>query len=478
MRRTLAILAALGVLSGLVWVVRGFALLPGSSTSKAGTSQYAPNIRPHDLPPAPTLVGRAEDTASPVPGDEAKPITLRVHVQDEEGRPIGGAHLWVRGESVGATSTDGSAIVTWSEPFSYVVTVAPGFVAGEDELSVADGGTLLVELRRGAVLEGRVVEGGTGKPIENARVLTGKEGHADGAEAFPWFQEATTDATGRFRLDSLGTDDARLWVEARGWSRARARIHVTDDGRVDPEHVLLEVRPAGWLAARVTRSNGAPAASALLILQPEGVQPFAPGAYVGPSTLRDLWFDSATLLATTDERGHALIPGLPFGARFTLSVCDTVEADVAAPPTVHATAEVPEILLERRLRAPATLHLRCSGIEPAAVASVDIEIDGQEAPQCTAPGPRIAAATGVVPGHHAVVATAPDHLPVALDADFGEGTTVERDVTFEPGSELSGVVVDDRPRDGDRRGPPSCRRGGGHPPPRTRHPRADPVPRG
>jgi hypothetical protein len=444
MRRAVAIMAVLAVLLGLAW---SFGAGPPDVEPAHDRRVEEPDVREVVLEGArsePRRSGRTQDPASSAAQDEPREFSARVVVRDGERRPVAGARLAVPGHAAVESDADGAGVIRWSGTFAYVETTARGFVPSIDGIATTDGGTLEILLTRGAVLRGRVVEARTRRPVAGARIVTGQEGHADGELEPPWYQQATADESGRFRLDSLGRQDTRLWVEARGWSRARATFEVSDDGRVEPDDVTLEVEPAGWLSARVTRSDGTAAAGAIVILEPEGGPPSDPGAFIDAWVRHHRWFDTATVLGDTDEHGEASIYGLAFGTRYGVRICDKVQADAASPALILATPASPEVRLERHLRATATLNLHCTGIDSDAVGSLSIELDGEEAPTGDVIGGSTRVTTGIVPGRHSVVARARDRAPITFDAVFDEGAVVDRRITFEPGLSVSGIVVDDR----------------------------------
>jgi hypothetical protein len=127
-------------------------------------------------------------------------------------------------------------------PGSYVVQVAAyGYAPSETNVEVPEGAsgpvTADFSLARGAKLTGRVVEEGSGQPLERARLSVEGFG-VEGALALRY--DALTDAKGEFTLEGLPTGTVSLFVSADGHhSRIFANIPVRPDA-TPPQ--LIELR--------------------------------------------------------------------------------------------------------------------------------------------------------------------------------------------------------------------------------------------
>jgi len=132
-------------------------------------------------------------------------------------------------------------------PGSYVVQVAAhGYAPSETNVEVARGAsgpvTTDFSLARGAKLTGRVVEEGSGQPLERARISV--EGYGvEGALSLRY--DAITDARGEFTLEGLPTGAVSLHVSAdQHHSRIISNIPVRPDA-TPPRLIELRKTEAG-----------------------------------------------------------------------------------------------------------------------------------------------------------------------------------------------------------------------------------------
>jgi hypothetical protein len=122
-----------------------------------------------------------------------------------------------------------------------VQVAAHGYAPAEATVEVPKGAsgpvTTDFTLARGAKLTGRVVEAGSGKPLERARIAV--EGLGPG-NALALRYDALTDAQGNFTLDGLPRGELSLYVSAEGHhSRVLSGITVRGDS-VGPQ--LIDLR--------------------------------------------------------------------------------------------------------------------------------------------------------------------------------------------------------------------------------------------
>jgi hypothetical protein len=130
---------------------------------------------------------------------------------------------------------------------NYMVQVAAhGYAPSEANVSVPEGASEPVtadfSLSRGARMTGRVVEDGTGKPLERASISLEGLGSA-GALSVRY--DALTDAKGDFTLDGLPTGEVSLFVSAdKHHSRVLSGITVRPDG-TPPQTIELRKTEEG-----------------------------------------------------------------------------------------------------------------------------------------------------------------------------------------------------------------------------------------
>jgi protocatechuate 3,4-dioxygenase beta subunit len=197
--------------------------------------------------------------------ERAAPLWGRV--MDEEGASVADARLELRPEAGGyldaATDETGSFRFDGAPPGpALLLTTADGFVRSRLAGLVLEAGTaseLEVVLRRGAVVEGRVLAPG-GMPVPEARVRSVAEG-AGGA-----VPEVRSDAQGRYRLSGLAPGPWFLEARHDDYPPAVRQVQVAEgDNRVD-----LRFQAGAEVAGRVTDSEGAPLTGVRLVLQGTG----------------------------------------------------------------------------------------------------------------------------------------------------------------------------------------------------------------
>ena len=127
-------------------------------------------------------------------------------------------------------------------PGEYVVQVAShGYAPAEASVAVPEGasGPVTVDFRlsRGGRMTGRVLEEGTGKALERARLSV--EGYGGGS-ALSLRYDALTDAQGNFALDGLPLGEVSLYVSADGHhSRILSGLRASADA---PASQVIELR--------------------------------------------------------------------------------------------------------------------------------------------------------------------------------------------------------------------------------------------
>ncbi|MGZ3457564.1 MAG: carboxypeptidase regulatory-like domain-containing protein [Archangium sp.] len=127
-------------------------------------------------------------------------------------------------------------------PGSYVVQVAAhGYAPSEADVEVPKGATGPVTtdfaLAHGAKMAGRVVEEGSGLPLERARISVEGVGTSGGALSLRY--DALTDAQGHFTLDGLPPGEMSLFVSAdQHHSRIISGITVQGEGDTAPPQTI------------------------------------------------------------------------------------------------------------------------------------------------------------------------------------------------------------------------------------------------
>ncbi|MFY0528679.1 carboxypeptidase regulatory-like domain-containing protein [Archangium gephyra] len=185
------------------------------------------------LAPGARLVGTVRDAATgkPMPSFTLAVFTKRGPLQREVFTQLSFIDAQGRYELAGVPAG------------SYVVQAAAyGYAPSEVGVEVPKGAsgpvTANVSLGRGAKMTGKVVEEGSGIPLERASVSV--EGIGTGAGALSVRYDALTDAQGNFTLDGLPTGQMTLYVSAeRHHSRLISGINVSPEA-TPPR--LLELR--------------------------------------------------------------------------------------------------------------------------------------------------------------------------------------------------------------------------------------------
>jgi protocatechuate 3,4-dioxygenase beta subunit len=200
---------------GRIGIYRVIARSPGKATAWA------------EVPGPQTNAGELELLLS-------EPATFSGKVSDAHHKPVAGAEIWkgafyepVAELASAKTDADGSFEIRDLQPFEPAspknlgnITYAVASIMfrvrhpqyATKMLSVTRvPGSVEVTLEPPAVIEGRVVYGGTGSPAANVFVQTqGTTQHA--------FAQVLTDAKGRYRLDSLSSDNYNIWAKAEDWT--------------------------------------------------------------------------------------------------------------------------------------------------------------------------------------------------------------------------------------------------------------------
>jgi protocatechuate 3,4-dioxygenase beta subunit len=215
--------------------------------------------------------------------------TLAVRVVDPDGRPVPRARLSrmermttsVSGVSsgswsmsgVGQTDDEGTLRIGGLEPGvldlqveadGFQPLLARGLRIPEDEAA----GPVEVTLARGAVLEGRVLDG-DGKPVIGASVNAFQ---ADAELPGGGSPEATTDDEGRYRLTGLSPGLYQVDAES---GELQDSVQATVEIRAAVQHLDLRFPKGSAVSGQVVDDRGAPVARARVSLIPNGPTAFS-----------------------------------------------------------------------------------------------------------------------------------------------------------------------------------------------------------
>ena len=409
---------------------------------RAGRGYELRAVRPGYLPAAVQAV-------APDPSREAPPLKIVLtparavqgRVQDVNGRPVAGAEISLTGSrepgrpvrSAPAGEPDPADLRTDEKgrftveqipanPLDLTVRkrgYAPAFTRGirvPPGAGAADLGTIV--LRPGARLTGRVTDRNS-RPIAGAEVFRVEDlkridemsARLDGDRA-----DAVTSPDGRFVLEDLPAQSpANLLVRARGYLPAGVR------GARAPnqEPVAVRLEPATLLRGQVIDEARQPVASARLQLVLGAERP-------------------VTRLAVSDRDGHFEILDVPRGTGAL-----SVQAHGFVPiEDLQVTLPRPEPggALTLTLEKGALLTGRISLTDGTPVSGARVSAAGSTA---LSDDDGAYAVEGVAPGPAVVGVLHPSYRQYSKEMIIEPGRN-QLDVTFEPGVEVTGRVVDDR----------------------------------
>ncbi|HZI65255.1 MAG TPA: carboxypeptidase regulatory-like domain-containing protein, partial [Thermoanaerobaculia bacterium] len=226
------------------------------------------------LKTAGTIRGRVEDAAT------NRPISdFTASVREPRGGAMGGMRIMMGGRQPDKSfqSPDGTFELTDVAPGKWSVSASsPGYRPAEvTGVDVAEGETkegVVLQLKKGAVVTGRVLDPRKGTGVPNASVSWSEEGGGPGIAIFAGFgggQNAqTTDADGRFRFDGLASGKINLTARHSDFLDTSKPVEVKED---DETAVDLSLSIGGSIAGTVVGKDGrTPVAGAEVDLDEQG----------------------------------------------------------------------------------------------------------------------------------------------------------------------------------------------------------------
>jgi 5-hydroxyisourate hydrolase-like protein (transthyretin family) len=234
-----------------------------------------------------TKTGRASTVWDLYPQSLQKPVevevrpaaTLQGRVTDEAGKPVAGARVWFHklrtgpldGISSALTDADGKYAITdmgrWTDedarpkPIGRGRMVAAGAVyfdirhpdfASERPTWQRIPATVDVVLRPGGVIEGKVTDRVTGKPAAGATVSL------QGIKGMPTWDQARTDADGRYQIRCLKAGQYNLWADAADRACAAIDSLTVTAGKTLASQDLTLVE-GGWIKGQIVdQTTGTP----------------------------------------------------------------------------------------------------------------------------------------------------------------------------------------------------------------------------
>ncbi|WP_437336168.1 carboxypeptidase regulatory-like domain-containing protein [Sorangium sp. So ce394] len=358
-------------------------------------------------------------------------VEVRGQVEDIGGGAISGALVtldWLEPGmgSVVARSDAQGRYAAWIDEGPYFARALADGYAEAFRDGVAPGPSLKLLLTPASALVGRVVEAGTGTPVEGATISLDSEGAWGPMHGMP---AARSDAEGRFRVDRLAPGRYRLVARALG-KLGQARESVLLGLGQTSREVVIEVHPARVVAGRVDVAlDGAPCKRgnvALLSPGQAGIQSAAieaDGSVLFDAVLRGSY---EVLVACADHVAEPTYPVVEVGDADIEDLVWTVRAGLAIRGRVVDRDQNP-VLAAVHAYAPAMM-----GARGATGAAARTEADGTFALK------------GLAPAKYMIMTRPVSHAePAPVEVELRDERAPEVTIVVDRGGAIEGIVVDE-----------------------------------
>ncbi len=314
-------------------------------------------------------------------------------------------------------------LLAWREGFAPMVVWGLEVPSGKD---AADLGTLALE--PAVAIEGVALDSEE-NPLEGVSIWAYerpvRSGDVDLERLSKDAADAISAAGGRFRVDDLRAG-ARLDLVAFRSGFAPAVLRRIPAPNLESAVVVLE--PSARLDGRVVDPEDRPIAGAEVVLQAQ--EPPAGSLAVRRTEAGD------ECSVRSDDAGHFAIDNVRSGSYEVVVSAEGFQPEPPLPVEIAPNAEIEELVVTLELGA--TLEGRTLTADGEPVAGVRIVVGDQAAVSDPAGHYR---AAGIPPGLQTVEALHEDHNRLLAEAEIEPGRN-ELDLTFDPGWQVSGRVVD------------------------------------
>ena len=218
-------------------------------------------------------------------------ISISGHVYDHAGDPIADATV-SGGESYSRTKADGAYRLTGLTGGRYEISVRheeyvdnalPNVTAGSSGIDFT--------LEHRGAIEGQVIDGSTGQPVERFKITHFPEPYTPFYPGWERDLKEQSDGNGAFRISNVIPGAAKIVVQAEGYLQADVDVAQVLPART-VKNVVVRLQPGLTLEGRVVDSNGRPVSNVGII--PSTVRPGIPM----PPTITTRTGDDGTFVLT------------------------------------------------------------------------------------------------------------------------------------------------------------------------------------
>ncbi len=467
MRRLVLLAAAILGTSLLAWLLASRsddAPAPDAEPEQARPAEATPGLRGAGgaRPTRHTTTKKKTDAASSPAEDDTDegPRTATVKVIGPDG-PLKDARVELTfrsGTRTRVALSDARGIVMFGfgeQGYVGVDVRLRGFRPADEELELSElahkgkGPYAEVMLEPGVPLSGRIVDAETGEPIRGA--LVGVNDWDRELEVSP------TMADGRFSHPGIRREgETHLVVMAEGYVEAEVTLQA-DSGRITPRAPEIGLVAAGQIVGRVLTPDGAPAADAGVVAEPD--DGFASMSEAEEAAAIIAWrqrypfagaleplVGTGRLRADTDAHGRYVLKGVAPGQPYTLRA---FEEDFA-PSALHEGVQGPdggqsiEVDLTLRIGAELTILVRTAD---AVALPNDFRVrlirrDDDSETSVANPGAR-AVFRNLAPGDYVIYADPDGFLRLEEEVTVTAGVGQEVKLLLDEGASVEGTVVDE-----------------------------------